>query len=143
MHINHVQAETAEPLDLPLCIGEMLCQCYFTSIQAHFMELTAAFVSQWNISHPEGKVLVRDLNATALSPITAEWVGAVYTPEDARSSQQKELLLFGHRYCTRKKATSRQSWISCEVMKDDLFPNTHLRLFIFEDDHLLSSNMGC
>ena len=34
----------------------------------------------------------RDLNATAIPPITAEWVGAVYTPEEARTSQQKELL---------------------------------------------------
>jgi len=55
-------------------------------------ELTGAFVTQWKASHPDGTVLDRDLNATAISPITAEWVGAVYTPEDARTPQQKELL---------------------------------------------------
>src|SRR5260370_3980939 len=37
-------------------------------------------------------VIDRDLNATALPPINAEWVGAVYTPEEARTPQQKELL---------------------------------------------------
>jgi FMN-dependent NADH-azoreductase len=55
-------------------------------------ELTAAFVTQWKASHPEGKVLVRDLSATAIPPINAEWVGAVYTPEQARNPQQNQLL---------------------------------------------------
>jgi FMN-dependent NADH-azoreductase len=57
-------------------------------------ELTAAFVLQWKSSHPDGLVIDRDLNATAISPINAEWVGAVYTPENARSQQQKEVLSF-------------------------------------------------
>ena len=55
-------------------------------------ELTAAFVTHWKASHPEGRVVDRDLNATAIPPVTAEWVGAVYTPENARSPQQKALL---------------------------------------------------
>lgn len=55
-------------------------------------ELTAAFVTQWKASHPDGRVLERDLNATAIPPITAEWVGAVYTPEQARTPEQRELL---------------------------------------------------
>jgi FMN-dependent NADH-azoreductase len=55
-------------------------------------ELTAAFVAQWKASHPDGRVINRDLSATALPPISAEWVGAVYTPEEARTPQQKELL---------------------------------------------------
>ena len=55
-------------------------------------ELTAAFVTQWKALHPEGRVVDRDLNATAIPPVTAEWVGAVYTPENARSPQQKALL---------------------------------------------------
>ena len=55
-------------------------------------ELTAAFVTQWKASHPDGKVIDRDLNATAMPPINAEWVGAVYTPEAARTPQQKKLL---------------------------------------------------
>jgi FMN-dependent NADH-azoreductase len=55
-------------------------------------ELTAAFVNQWKASHPDGRVIDRDLNATAIPPINAEWVGAAYTPEQARTPQQKELL---------------------------------------------------
>jgi FMN-dependent NADH-azoreductase len=55
-------------------------------------ELTAAFVTQWKTSHPDGTVIERDLNATAIPPINADWVGAVYTPEVARTPQQKELL---------------------------------------------------
>jgi FMN-dependent NADH-azoreductase len=55
-------------------------------------QLTGAFVAQWKSSHPIGAVVDRDLNATAIQPITAEWVGAAYTPEEARTPQQKELL---------------------------------------------------
>jgi FMN-dependent NADH-azoreductase len=55
-------------------------------------QLTGAFVTQWKSSHPYGTVVDRDLNATPISPITAEWVGAAYTPEEARTPQQKELL---------------------------------------------------
>ena len=55
-------------------------------------ELTAAFVTQWKTTHPQGTVVARDLNATTLPPITAEWVHGVYTPEEARTAKQKELL---------------------------------------------------
>jgi FMN-dependent NADH-azoreductase len=55
-------------------------------------QLTGAFVTQWKSSHPNGAVVDRDLNATPNPPVTAEWVGAAYTPEEARTPQQKELL---------------------------------------------------
>src|SRR5277367_1956960 len=55
-------------------------------------QLTGAFVAQWKSSHPDGKVVDRDLTATAIPPISAEWVGAVYTPEEARTPQQRNLL---------------------------------------------------
>jgi FMN-dependent NADH-azoreductase len=35
-------------------------------------ELTAAFVTQWKAAHPDGRVIDRDLNATAMPPISAE-----------------------------------------------------------------------
>src|SRR5260221_7229710 len=53
---------------------------------------TAAFVAQWKSSHPDGAVIDRDLNSTSIPPINADWVGAAYTPEQARTTQQKELL---------------------------------------------------
>jgi FMN-dependent NADH-azoreductase len=55
-------------------------------------QLTGAFVTQWKSFHPNGTVIDRDLNAAVISPITAEWVGAAYTPEEARTPQQNELL---------------------------------------------------
>ena len=55
-------------------------------------QLTGAFVTQWKSSHADGKVVYRDLNATQIPPVSAEWVGAAYTPEAARTPQQKELL---------------------------------------------------
>jgi FMN-dependent NADH-azoreductase len=55
-------------------------------------ELTGAFVTQWKASNPDGTVIDRDLNAIQIPPLNAAWVGAVYTPEEARSPEQKTLL---------------------------------------------------
>ena len=55
-------------------------------------QLSDAFVAQWKSSHPDGIVIDRDLNATPIPPVNAEWVGAAYTPEAARTPQQKEQL---------------------------------------------------
>jgi FMN-dependent NADH-azoreductase len=55
-------------------------------------QLTEAFVTEWKSFHPNGTVVDRDLYATPIPPVTAEWVGAAYTPEDARTPQQKDLL---------------------------------------------------
>lgn len=55
-------------------------------------QLTDAFVTRWRSSHPDGTVIDRDLNATSIPPISAELVGAAYTPEGARTPEQKALL---------------------------------------------------
>lgn len=55
-------------------------------------QLTSAFVTEWKSSHPQGTVIDRDLTATAIPPINAEWIGAAYTPEEARTPEQKQLL---------------------------------------------------
>ena len=55
-------------------------------------QLTDAFVTQWKSSHPNGTIVDRDLNATPIPPVTGEWVASAYTPEEARTPQQKELL---------------------------------------------------
>jgi FMN-dependent NADH-azoreductase len=55
-------------------------------------QLTSAFVTQWKSFHPDGTVIDRDLNATSIPPINAEWVGAVYTPEEARTPEQRQVL---------------------------------------------------
>jgi len=59
------------------------------SISRH---LTKEFVHHWKNAHPAGKVINRDLSTSAPSPVTGEWVGAVYTPENARSPRQNEIL---------------------------------------------------
>jgi len=55
-------------------------------------QLSGAFVDQWKTLHPGATIIDRDLNATPLTPISAEWIGAAYTPEEARTPQQKTLL---------------------------------------------------
>ena len=55
-------------------------------------QLTDAFVTQWKASYPNGTVVDRDLNAIPIPPVTAEWVGAAFTPEEARTPQQKNVL---------------------------------------------------
>lgn len=59
------------------------------SISRH---LSKEFVENWKKANPEGKVITRDLTATALQPVNGAWVGAVYTPEDARTAAQREIL---------------------------------------------------
>ena len=55
-------------------------------------DLSAAFVAHWKLFHPEGAVIDRDLNASAIPPIDAEFVGAMYTPEESRTPRQNEVL---------------------------------------------------
>jgi FMN-dependent NADH-azoreductase len=55
-------------------------------------QLTKEFVQNWKEANPNGRIITRDLNSTSLKPVTAEWVGAAYTPEDARTPAQRELL---------------------------------------------------
>jgi FMN-dependent NADH-azoreductase len=54
--------------------------------------LSQEFVDQWKQLHPQCEVITRDLTATDLRPINAEWIAAAYTPESARTPRQKEVL---------------------------------------------------
>jgi len=54
--------------------------------------LTQEFQDNWQRVHPQGQVIVRDLSTTSIPVITAEWVGAAYTPEASRTPRQKEVL---------------------------------------------------
>jgi FMN-dependent NADH-azoreductase len=49
-------------------------------------ELTAEFVATWIAAHPHGTVIHRDLT------LDAQWIGANFTPEEARTPEQKSLL---------------------------------------------------
>jgi FMN-dependent NADH-azoreductase len=55
-------------------------------------KLTAKFTETWRKSHPRGHVVSRDLSATQIPMIDGSWIGAAYTPEAARSPEQKKVL---------------------------------------------------
>jgi FMN-dependent NADH-azoreductase len=55
-------------------------------------ELGREFVKTWKAAHPEGHVIYRDLAALAPKPLNGAWIGAAYTPETARTAEQKEVL---------------------------------------------------
>jgi len=59
------------------------------SISRH---LSSIFVDHWKRANPEGTVLVRDLASTELTPVTAAWAQAVYTPAEKRTEEQKAAL---------------------------------------------------
>lgn len=62
---------------------------FAASVSRH---LTDQFVTKWSAKHAGAQVVTRDLNKTELTPLTAEWVAAAYTPEANRSEEQKALL---------------------------------------------------
>jgi FMN-dependent NADH-azoreductase len=55
-------------------------------------QLTSQFAAHWSESHPQGRIIERDLAHTALAPLSAEWVAAAYTPEANRTAEQNALL---------------------------------------------------
>jgi FMN-dependent NADH-azoreductase len=55
-------------------------------------QLTADFVQQWKRNHPDGNVITRDLAATKLPPLDAEWIGAAYAPKTSLTPRQREVL---------------------------------------------------
>jgi FMN-dependent NADH-azoreductase len=55
-------------------------------------QLTAEFVRGWKTANPTGKVITRDLATTSIPPVSAAWVGAAYTPDQARTPEQRSLL---------------------------------------------------
>jgi FMN-dependent NADH-azoreductase len=54
--------------------------------------LTAEFTRKWKLTNPDGTVITRDTTASDIPAVTGAWVGAAYTPEDALSTEQRELL---------------------------------------------------
>jgi FMN-dependent NADH-azoreductase len=55
-------------------------------------QLATEFVQRWQRSHPDGNVITRDLAATKLPPVDAEWVGAAYAPKASLTPRQREVL---------------------------------------------------
>ncbi|OWY36270.1 FMN-dependent NADH-azoreductase [Herbaspirillum aquaticum] len=55
-------------------------------------ELTASFAQQWQAKNPGGKIIHRDLAANALPHLSESLLGAYFTPADARSAEQAEVI---------------------------------------------------
>ena len=66
--------------------------------------LSDTFVAHWKQSNPEGTVTTRDLTTTPLTPITAAWVAASYTPADKRSPEQKATLTLSDEFLAELKS---------------------------------------
>jgi FMN-dependent NADH-azoreductase len=54
--------------------------------------LTAEFAKTWTKAHPGGTVISRDLTTLEIPIVNGGWVAAAYTPEDARTAAQKDVL---------------------------------------------------
>lgn len=55
-------------------------------------ELTRAFARRWRDANPRGRIIERDLAKTEIPTIGAEWVAANFTPKEARTPEQHEIL---------------------------------------------------
>jgi FMN-dependent NADH-azoreductase len=55
-------------------------------------ELTREFTKTWKAKNPEGRVIDRNVSAAPPKPIDQTWVTAAYTPEAARTEDQKAVL---------------------------------------------------
>lgn len=55
-------------------------------------KLTAEFAKTWVETHPGGAVISRDLTTLNIPAVNGDWVAAAYTPEDARTAEQKKAL---------------------------------------------------
>lgn len=58
-------------------------------------QLTNEFVEKWLAKNPNGKVVVRDVNANPLPHFTSETLGALFTPEEDRNAEQKAIVAIG------------------------------------------------
>jgi FMN-dependent NADH-azoreductase len=55
-------------------------------------KLTTRFADSWLKVHPGRTVITRDLTALSLPVVDGSWVGAAYTPEEARTLEQNKVL---------------------------------------------------
>jgi FMN-dependent NADH-azoreductase len=55
-------------------------------------ELTREFVKSWKDVHRDGTVIYRDLAAQAPKPLDTSWIHSSFTPEAARTPEQKAAL---------------------------------------------------
>lgn len=67
-------------------------------------ELSRHFVAKWKISNPGGTVIVRDLSLVEIPPVSAAWIGANFTPAQARTPEQRVQLELSDRLVSELQA---------------------------------------
>ncbi len=55
-------------------------------------ELSRYFVAEWKTRHQNGTVIVRDLSRVDIPPVSAQWIGANFTPPVVRTPEQRAQL---------------------------------------------------
>ncbi len=58
-------------------------------------QLANEFIEKWLAKNPDGNVVVRDVDANPLPHFTSETLGALFTPEENRSAEQKAIVAIG------------------------------------------------
>ncbi len=59
---------------------------------SHSRQISGEFVQNWLQAHPEDTITVRDLGHQAVPHVSEEFIGAMYTPAEARTPFQVETL---------------------------------------------------
>ena len=59
---------------------------------SHSRQISGEFVQAWLQAHPGDTVTVRDLGHQAIPHVSEEFIGAMYTPAEARTPAQVEVL---------------------------------------------------
>jgi len=55
-------------------------------------QVTREFAGLWRKAHPRGAVIYRDVTSIRIPVVDAEWVAANYTPVEARTLRQQDIL---------------------------------------------------
>lgn len=68
-------------------------------------KLTALFVDQWRSSHPDGRVVLRDLAKTPLPYVDLPWIGGAFTPPEQHSPESVAAIAISNELVAELQAT--------------------------------------
>ena len=71
---------------------------------SHSRQISGEFIEAWLQAHPGDTVTPRDLGHQAIPHVTEEFIGAMYTPAEARTPAQKEVLALSDTLIAELKA---------------------------------------
>ncbi len=71
---------------------------------SHSRQISGEFVEAWLQAHPGDTVVTRDLATQDIPHVTEEFIGAMYTPAEARTPAQKEVLTLSDTLIAELKA---------------------------------------